>query len=135
MSLKSKGINAERELIHLFWKEGWAACRTPGSGSIKYPCPDVIAGNNLRKLAIECKNIRADCYYFPKEEISQLQTFAKLFNAEPWVGVKFGRHGWFFSSVEDLESTSNSRVFNLKLAKMKGLLFKELIGRFEQKEE
>lgn len=131
MSLKSKGINAERELIHLFWKEGWAACRTPGSGSIKYPCPDVIAGNNLRKLAIECKNIKADCYYFPKKEINQLQSFAKLFNAESWVGIKFGKHGWFFSSPEDLEPTPNSYIFSLKLAKMKGLLFKELIGHFE----
>lgn len=46
MSHKSKGINAEREIIHLFWSmPGWTACRVAGSGSMKYPSPDVIAGN------------------------------------------------------------------------------------------
>ena len=53
MSRKSKGINAERSLIHKFWAHNWAAIRVAGSGSSKYPSPDVLAGNNLRKLAIE----------------------------------------------------------------------------------
>jgi Holliday junction resolvase len=55
MKLKAKGSNAERELVHMFWDKGWAAIRVAGSGSSQYPSPDVLAGNNLRKLAVECK--------------------------------------------------------------------------------
>ena len=61
MSRKSKGINAERELIHIFWKtKSWAACRVAGSGAIKYPAPDVLAGNGNILLAIECKACQGD---------------------------------------------------------------------------
>ena len=55
MSTKSKGINAERQLIHMFWSVKWTACRIAGSGSSKYPSPDIIAANRARKLAIEAK--------------------------------------------------------------------------------
>ena len=55
MSRKSVGINAERELIHLFWSSGWSAVRIAGSGSSHYPSPDLIASNIARKLAIEAK--------------------------------------------------------------------------------
>ncbi len=133
MNRKQKGISAERELVHLFWKEGWAACRTPGSGSIKYPCPDVIAGNNLRKLAIECKSIKSGSYYFSLEDINQLRQFSRLFNAEPWVGVRFGSEGWFFLTVDDLVKTGKLFSFSLKDAKMRGLIFSELVGFFVQK--
>ncbi len=133
MNCKAKGINAERELIHLFWQRGWAACRTPGSGCMRYPSPDIIAGNNLRKVGIECKSVKADNYYFTKDEIAQLAEFCRLFNAEPWVGVKFGKNGWFFSSPEDLEATEKHFLFDLKLAKRKGLAFDELLGFFNRK--
>ena len=56
MSRKSRGINAERELVHLFNAlDEWMCIRTAGSGSQKYPAPDILAGNVLRKIAIECK--------------------------------------------------------------------------------
>ena len=55
MSTKSRGSNAERDLIHKFWGEGWAALRAAGSGSSQFPAPDIIASNNVRKLAIEVK--------------------------------------------------------------------------------
>ena len=35
VSKKSKGISAERELIHKFWGTGWAAVRVAGRGAIK----------------------------------------------------------------------------------------------------
>ena len=70
MSKKGKGINAERELIHAFWKEkNWTAIRVAGSGCSKYPAPDIVAGNLLRKLAIECKSSKTNIIYIPKEEI------------------------------------------------------------------
>ena len=46
MSRKSKGINAERELIRLFEDTNkWSACRVAGSGSSRYPSPDIIAAS------------------------------------------------------------------------------------------
>ena len=55
MSTKSKGSNAERELIHMFWSKGFAAIRSAGSGSMKYPSPDLLVAKNNKILAIECK--------------------------------------------------------------------------------
>lgn len=126
MSRKSKGINAERELIHLFWKNGWAAIRVAGSGSMKYPCPDVIAGKGSRRLAIECKASADDRKYLTKKEIKELEEFARLFGAESWVGVRFDKLKWFFVSTRDLEETKQSNYVSLDTAKRKGLLFEEL---------
>ena len=81
MSRKGKGINAERELIHLFWAKEWAAVRIAGSGSNKYPSADIVAGNPLRKLVIECKSTGSDHYYFSEAEVEQLAIFSRIFGA------------------------------------------------------
>ncbi|MEK6868893.1 MAG: Holliday junction resolvase, partial [Nanoarchaeota archaeon] len=73
MSLKSKGINAERELVHMFWAKDWACLRIAGSGSSRYPSPDLLAGNKLRRLAVECKVTKEKSKYFDKESISSLR--------------------------------------------------------------
>ncbi len=127
MSLKSKGINAERELIHMFWDKGWAAIRVAGSGSSIYPSPDVLAGNNLRKLAIECKSIKGVTRYLSKEEIANLEIFANKFGAEPWIGVRFDHLDWYFIGIHDLERTEKSVKITVRDSKMNGLLFEELI--------
>ena len=127
MAVKTKGINAERELIHMFWKKGWAAIRVAGSGSSRYPSPDVLAGNNLRKLAVECKAIKGTSKYLPKEEVEQLRQFSEIFGAEPWIGIRFDKDEWYFLTLEDLQETEKSFGISTKSAKNKGLLFDELI--------
>ncbi len=132
MSLKSKGISYERELIHLFWGTGnWAAMRIAGSGSIKYPSADILAGNVLRKLAIECKSVKNNAVYIPKEDVEQLKEFAKIYGAEPWIAVRFHNKEWHFLSMDNLEFTENNAVITTENMKQKGLLFTEVIGRFE----
>ncbi len=132
MSLKSKGISYERELIHMFWKTGeWAAMRVAGSGSIKYPSADILAGNALRKLAIECKSVKNESVYIPKEDIEQLQEFAKIYGVEPWLAVRFHDTQWHFISMDNLQFTKNSVVITTDNIKTKGLLFNEVIGKFE----
>jgi holliday junction resolvase Hjr len=127
MSLKSKGINTERSVVHAFWATGrWAAHRIAGSGSSKYPSPDIIASNNLRKLAIEVKTTKSNSVYIPKEEISALKEFSVMFGAEPWLSVKFDRDKTYFLMLEDLKETSGNFVADKETAKMKGLLFEEL---------
>ncbi|MBW2964114.1 Holliday junction resolvase [Candidatus Woesearchaeota archaeon] len=129
MSRKSKGIGAERELIHLFWKNGWSACRVAGSGSTRYPAPDVIAGNNVRKVAVECKATRDVRQYFTKKEIDELVVFANTFGAEPWVGVRFDRLDWYFLTIEDLGGNGEGHSVNIAEAKRKGFLFDEFVKK------
>jgi Holliday junction resolvase len=131
MSRKGKGISAERELIHLFWGTGlWAAVRVAGSGAIKYPVPDVLAANNLRKLAIECKSTKSGQQHLDKEQVDGLQSFAQRFGTEPWIGVRYDHYGWRFFSLEDLKQTVKGFSANMTLAEQKGLTFEELIGKF-----
>ncbi|RMF06523.1 Holliday junction resolvase [Candidatus Woesearchaeota archaeon] len=128
MSHKSKGTNAERELIHLFWAAGWASIRVAGSGSTKYPAPDVLAGNNIRRLAIECKSSKKEYVYLYKEEVGQLEEFCNVFGAEPWIGVRFDKQQWYFIPAQDLRDTGKRLRADLELVKEKGVIFDELIG-------
>jgi len=129
MSLKSKGINAERELVHMFWAKDWACLRIAGSGSSRYPSPDLLVGNKLRRLAVECKTTKEKSKYFDKERIYSLRKFADVFGAEPWIAVKFKDHEWYFVSLEDLKDTGNGFSLNVDGAKSKGLLFEEMLGK------
>ena len=127
MGRKQKGMNAERDLVHKFWATGsWVAHRIAGSGSSKYPSPDIIASNIRRKLALECKSSKSTNVYVPHEEIDALTLFAKMFGAEAWVAVRFARQDWFFLSIEDLNKTKTNYVISIELARQKGLLFEEL---------
>ena len=128
---KKKGTRAERDLLELFWNTSdWAAIRAPGSGSARFPSPDIIAGNKTRKIAIECKYTRKRAQYLTKEEVAQLATFSRKFNAEPWIGVKFAGKGFFFLSLDDLKETPKFYMISYKMALDKGLKFDELIGKF-----
>ena len=129
MNRKSKGISGEREIIHALWALDWAAHRIAGSGSSKYPSPDIIAGNGGRILAIECKVCNAQAQYFSKMEIEQLGEFAKKFGAEPYVAVKFSRIGWFFLNPLHLKETPQSFVLSRESAMLFGKSAKELVGQ------
>lgn len=130
MSHKSKGIRGEREVINLFWSEGWAAIRSAGSGSMHFPSPDILAGNKLRALAIECKVTKDTRKYFEKKEVRDLKSFSEYFGAEPWIAVKFRREDWCFINTEDLDETDKCYCITEEKAKRKGLKFKEVIGKF-----
>ena len=129
MSLKSKGINAERELVHMFWSKKYACLRIAGSGSIKYPSPDLLVGNKLRRLAIESKVTKDRKKYFEKKEIDALKEFADIFGAEPWIAVRFKGYDWFFISPEDMIKTNKSFFIDVDTVKNRGLLFEEIINK------
>ncbi|MBU0457271.1 MAG: Holliday junction resolvase Hjc [Nanoarchaeota archaeon] len=129
MNRKAKGTNGERELIKFFNESGtWSAIRSAGSGSSRYPSPDVLAANAIRRLAIECKTTKDKKKYFQEDEIEQLQTFSQKFGAESWIGVRFPNQPWYFLMLEDLEKTGKGWAISLELAERKGLLIEELIG-------
>ena len=129
MNTKAKGTKGERELIKLFNESGWSAIRAAGSGSQVYPSPDLLVGNAIRRLAIECKVTKNKKKYFQLEEIEQLKTFSRNFGAESWICVKFPQEKWFFIILEDLECTGKNHGISLEQAKLKGLRIEELMDK------
>jgi len=131
MSAKSRGINAERELIHAFWlTKDWSACRVAGSGSIKYPCPDIIALSTKRRLAIECKLCSGDNQYLTAEEVHDLQDYSTRSGCEAWIAMRFSNEKWRFLHAEQVPTTEKMYVISRTVANEKGLLFEQLTRNF-----
>lgn len=107
--MKAKGSNAERDLIHLFWRNNYAALRIAGSGRMNYPSPDILASNGSKILAIECKATKQNYQYFKKEQVEQLIQFSKLFGAEPMIAIKFSTD-WHFFGLGDLKETPSGEM-------------------------
>lgn len=127
MNCKAKGTKGERELVKFFNENNWACIRVAGSGSSRYPSPDILAANAVRRVAIECKVTKDQKKYFQDAEIKQLQTFSQQFGAESWVGVKFPNNPWYFLTLEDIHNTGKCWVVSVDLAKRRGLSTEELI--------
>jgi len=127
MSHKSVGTKGERDILKMFWDNGWAAVRTPGSGSARFPSPDIIAGKKDRRMVIEAKITKENKKYFEEKEIRELKYFGNLFGAEIWVAIRFKGENWFFINIEDLIFSGKSYSVDKENAKMKGLLFEEII--------
>ncbi|MEK6984667.1 MAG: Holliday junction resolvase Hjc [Nanoarchaeota archaeon] len=130
MGVKNKGTNAERELLHMFWNRNWACLRSAGSGSMKYPGPDLLAGSkdNNRKLAIECKTTNKGKIYLSNYDIDKLKEFSNIFDARAWFAVKFQKKDWRFLSFEDLKKKKNSYIIDSKVVDLNGISFEELIS-------
>lgn len=124
---KAKGSKGERELVKIFNETGWSCVRVAGSGSSRYPAPDLLAANAIRRVAIECKVTKENKKYLLNEEIAQLQEFSRRFGAEAWVGVKFASQPWYFLMLEDLKDTGKCWLASLELAQRKGLQIQELL--------
>ena len=135
MNTKAKGTKGERELVKAFNESGWACFRAAGSGSSRYPSPDLIAANAIRRLAIECKVTKESKKYFEQSELEQLRIFSQKFGAESWIGVKFSGEEWYFLMLEDLEQTGNLFAVSVELAKRRGLKMEEVMGKESFKEE
>ncbi len=122
-----RGYAYERELLHKLWEIGFAAVRTPASGVMSYPCPDIIAGNGKTYLAIEVKMRKSLPIYIPKDKVESLRRFAEVFGAKPLIALKVKGLGWRFFTLDMLdESGSNYRIDENKF--YRGLDFDELRG-------
>ncbi len=112
--MKAKGTAAERELIHKFWENNWAAARVAGSGSMRYPSPDIIAGKEGMLYVIECKTTKDEKQYFEKKEITELKKFADIVTGIPYIAVKFKGKNWRFYLISHLKETSKNYVITSK---------------------
>jgi Holliday junction resolvase len=133
MSNKSKGSNAERELVHLCTESGWRALRVAGSGvNDDSPCDILIGKIGRRAYAIEAKSSKKTSIYISKSQINDFVLFGMTMGLIPVVAVRFNYRGWLFIDPKDLKDSGKNWVISLKDALEKGKRF----GQFfeEQKE-
>ena len=124
MSNKSKGSNAERELLGIFTENGWRALRVAGSGvNDNSPC-DLIAGKlGKRGYTIEAKSSKKSSIYITKQQIEDFVLFSSIIGLQPVIAVRFNYEGWIFLKPEQLQDTGKNWVVNLKKAKAEGMKF------------
>ncbi len=127
------GANAERELLKLFWKNDIACVRIAGSGVSKFPCPDLLAGNKIKILAIEVKYTKKSRKYIRKEQMNELISFSNIFGAFPIIAIKFdikkSREKWFFFEPDDMIKTKQKNfMIDVVKAQIIGTKFEELFN-------
>ncbi len=123
-----RGASAERELIKMLEKAGFAVVRSAGSKKV-----DIIAGNGRTYLCIEVKSTRGEKLYFSREDYEKLTSFAERFGGRPVIAVKFVSNGWRFFTPESLEK--GGKNYKLGLETKNYMTFDELIGRQKSLEE
>lgn len=129
MGNKKRGTAAERELLHMLWDNGFACCRVAGSGSIPEPSCDLLAGNEIEKMAIEVKLSKNTKKYLDKKQMDEFKKFAEMFGLSPIIAIKFIRKGWWFLNPKQLEKTGKGLAISLEDAQKKGLSFNEFINQ------
>lgn len=136
MSNKSKGSNAERQLVKIFTECGWRALRVAGSGvNDDSPC-DLIAGKAGKGgYAIECKSSKKTSIYITKSQIEDFMLFATMMGLRPALAVKFNFQGWLFIEPKYLKDTGNNWVVSLENAKTNGQRFSQFFEGLPEAEE
>ncbi|MEI6849556.1 MAG: Holliday junction resolvase Hjc [archaeon] len=126
MSNKSKGSNAERELVSIFTENAWRAVRVAGSGvNDESPC-DMIVGKLGRKgHTIEAKSSKSNYIYIKKSQIEDFMLFSSTIGLAPVIATRFTREGWLFINPEQLDDTGKNWVISRKKAKLEGKKFSQ----------
>jgi len=119
-----KGATAERELIKMLEKEGFAVVRSAGSKKV-----DIIAGNGRTYLCIEVKTTRSDKLYLSEEDLMKIKSFSKTFGGRGVVAVKFINNGWYFFDIGDLKKSGKNYKISFQIAKHQAKTFEEIIGK------
>ncbi len=129
MAQYAKGAKAERELIEMFWDNGYAAMRAAGSGISRLPSVDVIASNGKKTFAISCKSTKKTNVYLDSEEIGKLKSFSEKFGAIPYIGVRFNGKNWCFLGMDKIKRTEGKKfTISRKNSEKSGKSFERLIN-------
>jgi len=128
MARYNKGASAERELIRQLFGAGFSVVRIAGSGKNPLPAPDIIALKKGRILAFECKAWKAKNLSIPAGQMNDLLQWCEKAGAEPLVGWKVPRKGWFFLRPEQLRETGKFFTINMQNAMQRGLPFSGLVA-------
>lgn len=119
-----KGASAERELIKMLEKEGFAVVRSAGSKKV-----DIVAGNGKLYLCIEVKTTKKDKLYLSEEDVEKVKSFASRFGGKGIVAIKFINNGWYFFDAEKLKKSGKNYGITLQMAKHKAKTFDEVVGK------
>lgn len=117
-----RGASAERELIKMLEKAGFAVVRSAGSKKV-----DIIAGNGRLYLCIEVKSTHDKKLYFSQEDYEKLTSFAEKFGGKAIIAVKFINNGWRFFYPDALEK--GGKNYKISLRTKNYLTFDEITGR------
>ena len=128
MARYNKGANAERELLHLLWKNGFAVVRAAGSGGITVPCPDVMAIKGEKKIVIECKAWGANNLAIKRNQIDELVEFAARAHSPLIIAWKITGKGWHFLNIKDFNQSEKFYTINQKTAFEKAIPQDILLG-------
>lgn len=90
MTKYEKGAKFERALVRDFWKHGWSAMRSAGSGNTSLPSPDVVAAKDGKIILVECKSTSKEKLHL-KGAILSLHEFSKISGGRAYISVKFLR--------------------------------------------
>lgn len=124
MSNKTKGSNAERELVKIFTEQGWRAVRVAGSGvGEESPCDIIVGKIGRRGYTIEAKSSKKNRIYITKSQIEDFILFSSVIGLPPVIAVRFNYEGWIFLKPEQLEDSGKFWVVSLKKAKAEGKRF------------
>lgn len=126
MSNKSKGSNAERELVKIFTEHGWRALRAAGSGvNDDSPCDLIIGKMGKKGYAIEAKSSRKNSIYISREQIDDFLRFSHMIGLKPVIALKFSYEGWLFISPEILKDSGKAWAVSRKTALEEGKRFSQ----------
>lgn len=126
MSNKSKGSNAERELVKLFTTNGWRAVRVAGSGvGEDSPCDIIAAKLGKRGFAVEAKSSKKTTIYVTKAQIEDFILFSSIIGLQPILAARFNRQGWLFVKPEFLKDTGKYWALSVETAIKEGQRFSQ----------
>lgn len=119
------GFDKERDLVDFLLFNGYEAVRVAGSGAgTKRGLPDIIAGKQTVKYAIELKSSTKNDIYIKKDQIKGLINFSNVFGAIPVIAIKFKCLPYSFMSVNDLPvlNSGNYKITRYMSEKFKNKL-------------
>ncbi len=127
MKNKSKGSNAERELLLALYDLGFAVSRVAGSGCSTLPTPDIIAIKKKKIIAIECKTKKGEYLNISDSQIQELITWESLSCCKAYVAWRLSKNNWYFIHISMLNKTNKAYAIKRKEILEKGLILSEFI--------
>ena len=121
--MKKKGSNAERELIKLLWKHGYAVVRSAGSGLLY--APDVIAVKNGNVYAFEVKAWKREEVVISPYQWEKMIEWSNRAGADLFLAWKYPYKGWFFIPVRLLEKRNG--YYRIRINEAEALSYNSFI--------
>ena len=129
MSKYRKGANAERELLQLLHREGYAVVRVAGSGASKLPAPDCLALKKDKQFAFECKAWKGNYLSISKEQMQSLLAWSKQAGVPVYIAWRIPRKGWLFIEPTAFKEGPKSYSITLNAAVRRGKPLNIFIGK------